>query len=119
MSKKRVPISLDDNDSVDIMTLAATKNTNKTDKKVLDQISESSGFTSRSSRRVIRKRSPYTIQHNFKLRPGMKEIFQEVGARFGVYDHTTFERALIALLEKENMVDLLQQCNAIMDDVSS
>ena len=31
----------------------------------------------------------------------MRELFQEMGARLDVYDHTTFERAVLALIEKE------------------
>jgi len=85
------------------------------DKSEIERIAHESGFVSRSpiSRR-IRPKSPYTIQLNFKTRPGIKEIFQEVGARLQTFDHTTFERALLALLEKEKMKDLNKELTALI-----
>ena len=35
----------------------------------------------------------------------MRELFQEMGAHLDVYDHTTFERAVLALIEKEGTAE--------------
>jgi hypothetical protein len=39
----------------------------------------------------------------------MKALFQEIGDRLNIHDHTTFERALLALIEKEGYSDLGSQ----------
>ena len=39
----------------------------------------------------------------------MKELFQDIGDYLDLRDHTTFERAILALLEKEGATDLLQK----------
>ena len=41
-----------------------------------------------------------------KYKEGVKALFQEMGDRLDVHDHTTFERALLALIEKEGYTDL-------------
>lgn len=59
-------------------------------------------ITTRGTRiRHRRKKSPYTEQLGIKVRPGIREIFQDLGGLLSEYDHTTFERALHALIKQE------------------
>ena len=86
----------------------------KADQKVIEKVAEQSGFVSREPKRKRRRKiSPYTDQLGIKVRPQMKEIFQTIGERMEVYDHTTFENALLALLEKEGMQDLVEEFKTI------
>jgi len=107
MSNKRAEFSIDDD--IDISELVTTKSEKKTsDANKLKQVAELSGFVSREPKKKrVRPKSPYVIQINVKAKYGAKEIFQELGERMGVFDHTTFEEAVIALLEKKGYTDLL------------
>ena len=79
------------------------------------EAAEQSGFISRQpKRRRLIKRSPYTIQYNLKTRLGMKELVQELGDRLDIYDQETFERAILALIEKEGYSDLKEAYDKIM-----
>ena len=81
----------------------------------IKQAAEQSGFTSREPKMRRRKpSSPYKIQLNLKVRDGIKELFQDVGERLHVHDKTAFERALLALIEKEQQSDLLQRYRDIV-----
>lgn len=85
------------------------------EKRAIQQAAEQSGFISREPRTRRRKpSSPYKIQLNLKVRDGMKELFQDMGEQLHVYDHTIFERALLALIEKEGQGDLLQRYREIV-----
>lgn len=78
------------------------------EKALIHKVAEQSGFVSRQPKKRIRRRkvSPYTEQLGVKVRPQIRDIFHDIGDRLGVYDHTTFERAILALIEKEGMHDL-------------
>ena len=110
MSDKRAGLNLnDDIDISDLVKKPKSKNTN-IDKKQIEKIAEESGFQSREpKKRKTRPKSPYIIQMNVKTKYGAKELFQEVSERLGVFDHTTFEEAFIALLEKKGFDDILEQ----------
>ena len=70
--------------------------------EIVQQVARDSGFVSREAPppRRRRKRSPYTAQIGIKARPAMRTLFQDLSAHLDVYDHTTFEQALLALIEK-------------------
>ncbi|BBL77548.1 hypothetical protein [Methylomagnum ishizawai] len=72
------------------------------EKRMIEE-GEKLGFVDRQPRekRSRRIRSPFTEPLGIRVRPGIKELFQDLGAHLGVYDHTTFEKALLALIEKE------------------
>ena len=77
--------------------------------------SEKAGFPGRQVRaKRVRPKSPYTVQNNLKTRTGVKELFQEIGARLQIFDQATFERALIALVEKEGMKDLEKELKELI-----
>ncbi len=102
-------------DVVSIEELATAKPIQKESNfDALKKVSEQSGFISREAKmRRVKPTSPYMVQLNLKTQKGVKEIFQEIGARLGVFDQTTFEYAISALLEKEKMFDLIREMEEI------
>lgn len=119
MGKKRAPLNIDDpDDSIDLSGFHPQTNDpmEKPDQVLVEAITEQSGFLSREpikKKRRRRKPSPYTDQLNIKCRNGMKDIFQDLGERMDVRDHTTFERAIRALIKKEGFSDLLSDYERI------
>jgi restriction endonuclease Mrr len=108
MSKKRASLNLTDDD-LDLSGFApkGEKKRERPEPKTIEKIAEQSGFISRKGkRRRKRQRSPYQAQLNLKCREGVKTLFQELGDRLDVHDHTTFEEALLALIEKQGYSDL-------------
>lgn len=113
---KRVSLGLDDelpsSSSIDLEELAQFNSEpirpSTGLQEALEKEGEKFGFVSRQSkRRPAKKRSPYIVQNNLKMRVGMKEIFQEISLRLETYDQETLELALLSLIEKEGLDDLL------------
>lgn len=110
MNKKRA--SLDLNDDIDISEITSKKFKRKFDseKKIIESIAEKSGFVSREpKKRKSKPKSPFIVQMNIKTRYGAKELFQETSDKMGCFDHTTFEEAFIALLEKQGFYNILDK----------
>ncbi len=116
MGKERAHLNLDDD--LDVSEFQPLRKTNRdhTDIKTLEKVAEQSGFVSRKHKSQRRKKpqSPYKNQLNLKCRDNMKELFQDLGERLGVHDHTTFEQALLSLIEKHGYEDLLQRYRDIL-----
>ena len=114
MGKQRAALDFDnDTETVDIEELAGKGRTKKNaaDPRIVQQVAEQSGFTSRkgaAKKRRRRKKSPYTTQLGLKVRPEMRELFQYMSEHLDLYDHTTFERAMLALIEKEGTAEQLK-----------
>ena len=116
---ERVSLGLDDMNeeptinSIDLEELAGNSSSQKPNaeiKKTLEKEGAKHGFTSRQpSRRFDRRRSPYTEQVHVKTREGMRDIFQELGDRLGLFGQETFEVAIFALIKKEGYQDLLSE----------
>ncbi len=70
------------------------------------------GFVSRQPKKR-RRVSPYTAQFGGKCREGMKDLFQDIGEHLGCYDTVTLEKAIYALLEKENLYELQKRFKKI------
>jgi hypothetical protein len=121
MVNKRATLNFaDDNDTVDITELAGKSKAKKdsVDPVAVQAVAKQSGFPSREaspSRVRRRKRSPYSAQLGLKVRPAMKELFQEVSDHLGVYDHTTFEKALLALIKAEGTEQQLKSYKNIVE----
>ena len=117
MSKKRANFDLDD--LIDIGLLEGhdkkSRNVNKED---LEKVAEDSGFIKRlpTKTKSRRRKSPYTDQLGIKTRPLIKDIFYEIGEKLSVYDHTTFELAVLALIEKQNDQDLINRYKKITEN---
>ena len=110
MTKQRAHLNL--NDDLDISEFIPVKKerNRETEIKTLEKVAEQSGFVSRKNKSQRRRRpqSPFKNQLNLKCRDGIKELFQDIGEELGIHDHTTFEQALLALIEKKGLDDLLQ-----------
>ena len=82
----------------------------------IEEIGAELGFVRREVTKQRRKRkSPYQAQANIKCREGIKELFQVIGDKLDVYDHTTFERAILALIEKEKLKDLEARYHEVLE----
>lgn len=113
MDNKRASFNFDE--VIDIgLVENVSKNNKFIDHKALEKVASESGFVKRlpQKRKNRRKRSPYTEQLGIKIRPLIKEVFQEIGEKLSIYDHTTFELAILALIEKENDQELIKKYNA-------
>lgn len=111
MAKERAHLNLDDDlDLSGFEPKPKGMGGRPTDMKAVKAVAEQSGFPSRDPRRRRkRQRSPYQAQLNLKCREDVKSLFQTLSDRMDMYDHTTFELALLALLEKQGYSDLIEQ----------
>lgn len=110
MSKGRAPLNFDDDLDLSGFVPKQEKKRERPDPRTFETVAEQSGFISREpKRRRKRQRSPYQAQLNLKCRWSIKMLFQELGDRLDVHDHTTFEQALLALIEKKGYSDLEAQ----------
>ena len=110
MDNKRASFNFDE--VIDISLVEnVSKNRELINYKDLEKVASESGFVKRlpQKRKNRRKRSPYTEQLGIKIRPLIKEIFQEISEKLSIYDHTTFEFAILALIEKENDPELIKK----------
>jgi len=110
MNNKRASFNLDE--VIDIALVeSVSRNSEFINYKDLEKAASESGFVKRlpQKRKNRRKRSPYTEQLGIKIRPLIKEIFQEIGEKLSIYDHTTFELAILALIEKEDDQELIKK----------
>ncbi|MGL4667735.1 MAG: hypothetical protein ACRCWR_07380 [Saezia sp.] len=113
IEKKRAGLDLDGFEPKSRDLQQKTQNAN------LEEIGASLGFVSREPPKHRRKRkSPHQAQANIKCREEIKEIFQEVSYKLGIYDHTTFEKALLALIEKENLESLKMRYFEAIDKIT-
>jgi hypothetical protein len=120
MSSKRedLNIDFDDLDLENVVNTSSKKNSfSDEEKKAIAEASENAGFPSRQAKASRRKRikSPYTEQLGFKARAEVKAVFQELSDSMAVYDHTTFEMAVIALLEKQGNKKALNHLKKIIN----
>lgn len=109
MAKTREHISLED-DQIDLEELTTPPQAppSAEEYRRMQKAGEQFGFVDRSAKiKKPRIRSPYVIQHNSKMRIGMKELLADLTARIGAKsDQETLERAILALIEKEGYSDL-------------
>ena len=111
MTQERAGLGLDD-DQIDLEELAGASQQPQQDKealkKALDKAGEQTGFVSREAvKKKPRKRSPYIVQKNTKMRVGMPELLAKITEAIGSgSDQETLEKALLALVEKEKKADL-------------
>ena len=118
---ERTPLAIDEDDDLDISSLVRNKKATLNrgnEAQAVKESAESSGFTSRpiSKKRRKGRKSPYTEQKGIKVRPEMKELFEDVADNLDFRDHTLFEMALLALLEKRKMREEVKRYKAILSD---
>ncbi len=121
MTKERAILDLNDDD-VDILDVAnKTITKRKVDLNEIKQVANQSGFVSRqaientsaSLPKRRRRSSPYTTQLGIRIRPDMKDLFQDLSDQLYLNDCTTFERAILALCEKEGFDGLIERYHTI------
>lgn len=112
---ERIKLGLDDDD-IELADIIATDDSRSKStmspqqKEQLVQEGAKHGFVSREPRTIRRRKvSPYTAQFGGKCRPEVKAIFQEASERLNCYDTVTLEKAIEALLEKEQFWDLVEE----------
>jgi len=117
MVKERAHLNLDDDLDVSEFLPVKKERNKEAELKTLEKVAEQSGFVSRKhkSQRRRKPQSPFKSQLNLKCRDEIKELFQDIGAQLGVHDHTTFEQALLALIEKNKFKELIQRFNEITE----
>lgn len=112
MAKSREQLSMND-DQIDLDELTGENQVPPSDEvyKKMQQAAEKYGFVDRSPKvKKSRKRSPYVIQHNAKMRIGMKELLVDLTAYIGAKsDQETLELAFLALIEKKGAKEILKQ----------
>lgn len=112
MAKERAHLNFaDDLDLSDFQPITK-KSKEKPDQKLIEKAAVQSGFPSRDptkKQRRRRKPTPYIDQLNIRCRSGVKEIFQDLSESLDLRDHTTFEKAIQALIEKEGSEEYLKR----------
>lgn len=124
MIKQRASLDLDLDD--DILSIASQPSIKpKLNSEQIKEIANQSGFFSRQPQvqvttqavtsRRRRNISPYHAQLGIKVRPEIKEIFHSISDLMGIHDCSTFELAILALLEKNNQKKLIEKYNKIVN----
>jgi hypothetical protein len=130
MVKQRASLDLDLDD--DILSIASQPSIKpKMNSEQIKEIAHQSGFFSRQPQksspapqqspennftpRRRRNISPYHAQLGIKVRPEIKEIFHTISDLMGIHDCSTFELAILALLEKNNQKKLIEKYNKIVN----
>lgn len=114
MNKNRQPLGLDDDiDLLDITTLSKSStesSLSQQQKNDLVKANEHLGFVSRQSVSTpTRKKSPYVIQKNMKMRIGMPELLSMLTEKLGANsDQETIELAIKSLIEVNDFDDLIK-----------
>lgn len=112
MGKERAHLNFDDDLDLSEFQPATKIVKEKPDQKLIEKTAEQSGFPSRDPKKKQRRRrkpSPYIDQLNIRCRSGVKEIFQDLSEDLDLRDHTTFEKAIQALIEKEGSEEYLKR----------
>lgn len=119
MTQERAGFGLNSDNSdpnqIDLEELTGAANSLHQDtsklKKALQSAGEETGFNrSEAPKKKVRKRSPYVIQKNIKMRVGMAELLAEITAALkSGSDQETLETAMLSLLEKEGLNDLKEK----------
>lgn len=112
MVKDREHLSIED-DQIDLEELVSAPQPlpSEEEYKKMQKVGETLGFVDRSSKiKKPKKRTPYIIQHNSKMRIGMKELLSDLTAHIGAKsDQETLELGILALIEKEDAKGFLKK----------
>jgi len=113
MDKNRQPLGLDEDiDLSELTTQRAShveSSLSQQQKDALVKVNEHLGFVSRQPITIsTRKRSPYVIQKNMKMRIGMPELLSRLSDRLAANsDQETIELAIKSLIEVNGFDDLM------------
>jgi len=112
MAKDREHITFDDDEiNLDELVTSPQSPPSEEEYKKMQKVGEKLGFVDRSSKvKKPKKRTPYIIQHNSKMRIGMKELLSNLTEHIGAKsDQETLELGILALIEKEEAKDFLDK----------
>jgi len=119
MAKDREHLSIED-DQIDLEELVSTPQAppSTEEYKKMQKVGEKLGFVDRSSKvKKIKKRTPYIIQHNSKMRIGMKELLSDLTDHIGSKsDQETLELGILALIEKNGEKEFLKKFKDLTKD---
>jgi hypothetical protein len=122
MSRERVGLGLNDDEQIDIEDLTGgteqPQQDQETLKKALDKAGEETGFVSREApKKKMRKRTPYIIQKNMKMRIDMPELLADLTKIIqSSSDQETIEIALGVLIERKGVKGLINRFEKITKD---
>jgi hypothetical protein len=119
MSENRTSLGFDDDIDISELTKVKVKPRPTPDMaKALSEASADLGFVSRESKaKKVKKRSPYVVQKNIKMRIGMSELLNEVTLSVGSgSDQETLEKALLSIIEEKNLVNLKKKYLELLGD---
>lgn len=116
--QKRSSLDLGSEDTIDIEEIADRPSRPAPtieQQEAIMKAGESHGFVSRQPvLKKSRKRSPYVIQKNIKMRMGMSDILATITKKIGASsDQESLEIAIKALIKQESLFDLLTEYQEI------
>ena len=113
IERNTLPLDTLDNDELSVADVAGNNDDNqpltREQIKNVKKTSDAAGFPRRTARRRRPAKSPHTQQITVRVQPKFAKAFRHFSDTQAIYDHETFERAMIALLEKENRTDDLNR----------
>ncbi len=116
--KDREHFSIED-DQIDLNELVGISQTPPSDEeyKQMQKAGEKFGFSDRSLKvKKPKKRTPYIIQHNSKMRLGMKELLSDLTAHIEAKsDQETLELGILALIEKKGAEEFKQRFEKLLN----
>ncbi len=119
MAKTREHLSLEE-DQIELEELIGTPKPPPSNEqyKKMQEAGKKFGFVDRSPKiKKTKKRTPYIIQHNSKMRIGMKELLTDLTAYIGAKsDQETLELGILALIEKEGAKGILEKFEELTKD---
>ena len=117
---RRETKSFDDEEQIDLeeLTGATTQSKPANEQAVVQAVAQESSFASRGdTQKKPRKRSPYVIQKNMKMRIGMPELLAALTKKVKAgSDQETIEIALGALIEREGLEALKTRYEKLKTD---
>lgn len=113
----RERLSLEEDINIEDLVLSPTPPPTYDQFNKMKQAGELFGFTDRSPKpKKLKKTSPYIVQHNTKLRLGMKELLNDLMIEIGARStQETLELSILAMIEKSGNKELLKKFNQLID----
>ncbi len=83
----------------------------ESEQRAIRSIAAKRGFTEREKGK---KKTSYTDQYNVRCRKGMSELVNDISYALKSQKQKVFERAILALLEKNDLIELIDKYNRIL-----
>lgn len=94
------------------------KNLPKDERRIIEEVAKKSNFSSRGDlKKISKKRTPYVLQKNIKMRVGMIELLEEITEKIEARsEQEAIEVALGALIENQGDPALKERYDKILKD---